>query len=212
MPCCAAAKTPRTDQAPGTSSSRTGGRSAQRSTPKVKMTVGHGRPKVGVRGYACPPLLAPVVPSYRAPSRTSAITELARIRQQLRTHRRNQHVSRHPTRTVDIAYLTCHHVVARSEQRKSTFFRGFTDPNGINQTIMAKRSERIGTKRPRHIDRAPHPPNCLAILDEMASDLGLELAMLARQVFLAAATNISGRPLFTGRTPSHVVERRLAAM
>jgi tetratricopeptide (TPR) repeat protein len=95
---------------------------------------------------------------------------------------------------------------------KSMFFRGLTDPNGTNQTIMAKRSERIGTKRPRHIDRAPYPPNCLAILDEMASDLGLELAMLARQVFLAAATNISGRPLFTGRTPSHVVERRLAAM
>lgn len=77
---------------------------------------------------------------------------------------------------------------------------------------MARRVEKIGTKRPRRMDRAPLAPHCFHILEELPSDLGLELAMLAHQVFLAACDPVDDGPLFVERVPDHVSERRRAAI
>src|SRR5687768_17135364 len=49
-------------------------------------------------------------------------------------------------------------------------------------STMVTRAQKIGTKRPRGVDAAPLPPSWFTVLEELPSDLGLELVMLARQV------------------------------
>lgn len=77
---------------------------------------------------------------------------------------------------------------------------------------MATRAQKVGTKRPWRIEGAPHPPRCLAVLDELATDLGLELAMLARHVFLSAQGSVTDGNLFHEYVAEHLEERRRRAL
>jgi tetratricopeptide (TPR) repeat protein len=85
---------------------------------------------------------------------------------------------------------------------------------------MARRAEKIGKWRPWIIDQLPASPDCLPILQELESDLGLELMMLAHQVLLRAGPTPAPES-GTGDSPvlrsaaeitSHVKERREYAM
>jgi tetratricopeptide (TPR) repeat protein len=77
---------------------------------------------------------------------------------------------------------------------------------------MATRAKKIGTKRPQTIDQPPLPPDLLAIASELQSDLGLELFMLAHQLFLTAYEAQGNGSLFHSVPSKHVSIRRRAAL
>lgn len=75
---------------------------------------------------------------------------------------------------------------------------------------MTSRAERVGTKRPRKPYEAPLPRDWWGVLEELPNELGLEVALIVRRLWLAAESAPGRREsLFRpGATVSFVAERR----
>lgn len=78
---------------------------------------------------------------------------------------------------------------------------------------MTTRAQRVGTKRPRKVHQAPLPRDWWGILDELPNELGVELALNVRRIWLAAECAPTRRStLFRRGTAPFIAERREEAL
>lgn len=77
---------------------------------------------------------------------------------------------------------------------------------------MPTRAERIGRKRPKKALRALLPESWLEILHEIPADLGMEIAMLVRQLWLLSRSPRRRWHRLFRTSAEHVQERRVEAL
>lgn len=78
---------------------------------------------------------------------------------------------------------------------------------------MTTRAERIGSKRPRKAYEVPTPRDWWGILDDIPHELGVELALVVRRIWLAAGCPPTRREsLFRVSRSAFVAERREEAL